>query len=362
MSTLNELKDLENIKRVMYDETQKNLNEGIAKLNKAKESFNDFYDIYTILFSEIKEQEINIESMTKEVTDLRNAIKEKDKYISSFETRDKVYQNFEIEAVKVAKLLEQYQDKYLELEEREETFEKEKQKINNEKEDLQKEVEEQKIKVNNLNQQYSDARKSIDVAMGEKRSLEEEIKNLNNILGNKEKDIENKNQEIKTCKNQLEEKKREIEDLKNQQEDKINKIKGDENNKINELQGQIQQVEQKEEKEIEKLKEQIKEKEKKIEWYKNYAIGVDEKIIHYFEGQKGDLESHNKYLNDPSQWENHREHFPDFKKTDNQVSQHDAKEDKETNSEQFKKPEGENFCKDDSVVSKVPNTGEERTV
>lgn len=276
-----ELDELQEYRRIISGKMQESINEEINKLTEIDSMFKDFQEISINLFNIIDEQEKQIQKLQNSETTQEKEIERQNEYIAKIREKEKYYSGLELDAAKIARLLNDLQQKESELKEKEKElnnqiriFDKEKNSIIQSKEEAEEKAEQYKAEKN-------DAVKSRDDAISEKKNLQKELDAKDEKISEYKKEVKKYNNEnIK---------------LKDKQEFKEEEIRG-----LNET--------------ISQYEIEIKKIEEDKEWYKNYAIGTDKKVVDFFRGNDRGLRGHYTYLiaPDPFQKSEREKRFPEF--------------------------------------------------
>lgn len=253
-----------------------NINRNISELINSTSMLDDIQNIINELINYISEQQ-------KIIDNLKNESEQKITYISSIEgeieklrDKEKKYSEIEVNALQIAVTLNRINEKEKLLDEKVEKFKCDKEQFELEKKEINREKYEIGEAKEKADKEKREAIITRDKAIKEKRDLELQCEKLNegiNMYAKKSEKI------YKIC----------IE-----HESSIKDLKED------------------------------------IDWYKKYAMAVDQKIIDFFKKiNKDNLKNHfDNYLNNDNKLEEIREHFPEFKKNKEMKLEKDISENK----------------------------------
>ena len=285
-------------------EIKKSISENISELTSSVSMLSDMQRIMDELTNIIAEQQKTIVDLNEQLEKNTTLLSDRENEIARLRTKEEEYSKVEIDAMQIAATLknvteknELLNDERIQLQSDKDKFEVEKEKIIRER----------------------------DTALGK---FEKANRDRDDAINSRDKAIKEKNDFLSHCN----EYKAIIDDLKKKisEYDERCTIYENSNNESKEL----------------------------VEWYKKYAIALDQKIIDFYEKRDVDsLPNHfYHYLNDDRKIEEIREHFPEFKKE--KLLGADDKVNNNNSSEEVKEWKGDieksKNKKDDKAVQKVP--------
>lgn len=243
-----------------------NIKESLSKMEDAIAMITDLQSINEALSLALVGANNDKERKEQEISELKETIESMKMRINQAEIKERKYEELDISMEKVTTLLITLDEKEKELTVLTEKLNKERVEFEEEREIITsaKAEAEEKTKINI--KKKNEAIKSRDEAIAER---DKAIKD--------KKDAEDKNRELSKLV------------------DKLKDEKGRSNDKI------------------EQLESDLEESYNSTEWYRDYAIALDKKIVDYYRYKIGDLESHYySYLNNPEKLDEIHEHFPDY--------------------------------------------------
>lgn len=278
MEEIKNISEMADLQKLIAEKTKNNIETGISEIKNSLEALQDMQDIIAVLVKECDNRQNQIELLKKDKENLEENIEIQKEKIRNFEVDEERYKQFKDGAVNVANVLNNLQKDKEELEHDKQKlagdrneFERVKNDFEEEEKQLREETKNAKEKAEKLKKECDEKSRKIDELTVEKQDLE-----VSKLA--KEKEL---NEQIKANDKYIEEKEQEF-------KGQISQIESEWNDKLD-----------KKENEISKLRDAISEIEEDKEWFKNYAIGQDEKIFKYFnEHKEYELKNHyDTYLN-----------------------------------------------------------------
>lgn len=292
MGEMMDIKTLGEYQRKIDDGVATNIKDSITKLTDTFSMLKDLGDINNSLMELVQEQQVQIDSLNIELKENRNQVDEKNELIESLKKRESEYRAVEINALRVANLVDLLNEEKNVFELERECFAKEKEDFEEEKDKLIQEKDDAEVRAKRLSDDRNAAIRSRDEAIAEKVDLEKEILNKKNSI------IEL-------------------------------------NNKVNDLE------------------QELRNSKELVAWYKNYAAATDKKVISFYQDSKKELNNHYYYyLNDPSKLEEIREHFPEYRMNQKQILESESYHEEQAGSE-TEIPERTKKHKTEEAVQKV---------
>ncbi len=273
-----ELERLLGLEKQIYLEAEQKMEDASAGIRTMWTMFRDLQEICRAVFDVLKETSSQLEKQKDVNEDMSRKLAEQERVIQDYKKRAAVYEEMELNGLKLAKLLDTNGRERDRLCEERENLEAERDAFERERDQLISEKKEALEKAETHKKEKEEAIRSRDEAIAESNKLKEGIKEKDLELGEKEDEITSKDKEIQSYEEELDNCKKTIVQLTDEKTDKVLSLN------------------------------------KELNWLKGYAEALDDKVIRYFRDKdKDDLKSHYKdYLNNPDKWDEHREHFPEF--------------------------------------------------
>jgi len=237
----------------------------------------DLHEIYEAMYETVAQRDRKISQLEEENRYMQHLLEQKTKEADSYQKRASVYNKLELDTGRLASHILLYESHIEELNREKEQLAREKRAFETERNQIRTKCSEAMQQLQDEQREKNDALQGRDQAITQQRQLENDNYRLNEMLTEKSKKIQTLTEE----KCNLASKYKKLADEYTRMKD---------------------------------LLEKAEEVKKDLKWMRNYAIALDEKVIHYFDKTDEEaLKSHfYNYLNNPAKWEEHRKRFPDF--------------------------------------------------
>lgn len=266
-----EIRKLTEYRCQINNKVVESIQESVTRLNEAMAMIADLQNINEAFGAALAEADQENKSQTKDIDILKQKIESMKEAVRLTEEKEKQYAKMDLSMAKVSALLAS-------LEEREK-------KLSIEEDELVRD------------RQSFEAEKSSVVSA--RREAEEKA----------ERHLKDKNEAIRSRDAAIAEREKALEEKKKAEEQKAEAEKG-----VAELREELAEYSNASAQNEKTLNKTIE----LMEWYRNYAIAVDCKIIDWFRHKNRDLEGHYRtFLNNPDKLEEIHTHFPDFVMDDN---------------------------------------------
>ena len=240
--------------------------ESVTKLNEAMAMLTDLQNINEVLVTSLSEAEQENQSLAKDIIVLKSEIESMKETVKNAEEKEKKFTDMDLSMEKVSALLAS-------LEERE----KKKSIAENELVQDRENFEQEKLSI-------------ISARLEAEEKADRYLQDKNDAISSRDVAIVDRDKAFEIRKKAEEEK------LKAEKE-------------LAELREELAEYSNTSTRDEKKLKETIE----LMEWYRNYAIAVDHKIIDFFRNKNEELYGHyHTFLNNPEKLEEIHIHFPDY--------------------------------------------------
>lgn len=268
-----EIKKLTEYRRQINSNIVESMKESVTKLNEAMAMVADLQSINEVLVTALAEADQENKSQAKDIINFRQKIDSMNKVVVHAEEKEKQYAEMDLSMAKVSALLACLEDREKRLSVAEKELALDRQAFDKEKNSIISAKSEADEKARKYLTERNDAIKSRDAAVAD-------------------------------CDKAVEDKKKTEEERNKAEEEKIKAEK-----ELAELREELAEYSNASVQDEERLNDTIK----SLEWYRNYAIAVDRKIIDYFRNKNDDLDGHYyTFLNNPDKLEEIHAHFPDY--------------------------------------------------
>ena len=261
MADKTEIKKLTEYRCQINNIIVESMKESVTKLNEAMAMIADIQNINEVLATALAEADQENQSQAKDIDILKQKIKSMKEAVMHVDEKEKQYAEMDLSMAKISALLAGLEEREKKLSVEENRLVQDRQSFEEEKDSIISARLEAEEKANRHLKNRNEAIKLRDIAIAERdKALEDKRK------AEAEKDLEELREELAEYSN-----------ASTQDEEKISKT-------------------------IELM-----------EWYRNYAIAVDRKIIDFFRNKNEDLDGHYyTFLNNPDKLEEIHIHFPDY--------------------------------------------------
>ncbi len=245
----------------------------------------DLHEIYEAMYETAAQRDRKISQLEEENRHMQHLLEQKTKEADSYQKRASVYNKLELDTGRLASHILLYESRLEELNREKEQLAREKRDFETDRNQIRTKYNEAMQQLQDEKREKNDALQGRDQAITQQRQLKDDNCRLNELLTEK------------------------LEEIQTLTEKKCNLASN-----YKKLADEYTRMKDLFEKGVESEREKSEEVQEDLEWMRNYAIALDEKIMHYFDGTDEEaLKSHfYNYLNNPAKWEEHRKRFPDF--------------------------------------------------